>query len=153
MAADGTIDRALLEALVEQAPDAIIVADREGLIRLWNAAAERLFGHAASDVTGQSLDVIIPEHLRRAHWDGFDAALRSRRTRHEGRPMTTRSMHRDGRKLYVDVSFALLTDATGEVTGVLAIGRDASPQRDAQAALRERIASLEKALAAKSGTP
>jgi PAS domain S-box-containing protein len=140
----------LLGAIVEQAPDAIIFADREGLIRVWNRGAERVFGHIAAEVIGRSLDIIIPERLRRAHWDGFNAALASGRTKYEGRALTTRSTHKDGSKLYVDLSFALVRDKSGSVVGALAIGRDGTAHRDAQSAMRDRIAALEQALEAAS---
>jgi PAS domain S-box-containing protein len=117
----------LLGAIVEQAPDAIIFADREGLIRVWNRSAERLFGYPAAEVTGRSLDVIIPERFRLAHWEGFKAVLASGRTKYEGRALTTRSMHKDGSKLYVDLSFSLVRDRAGAVTGALAIGRNRPP--------------------------
>lgn len=59
---------ALYRALVEGSPDAIVVADREGLIRFWNAGAEATFGHTAAETMGRSLDIIIPENLRKRHW-------------------------------------------------------------------------------------
>jgi PAS domain S-box-containing protein len=110
--------------IVEGAPDAIIVAGRDGTIRIWNSAAERIFGHAAAEVAGQSLDVIIPERLRDAHWKGYDASLASGTTKYSGQVLTTRSVHKDGRKIYVDLSFALLKDTAGDVTGVMAMARD-----------------------------
>ena len=67
-------DPTLSEAILEQAPDAVIFADREGLIRLWNQSAAALFGYAAAEVLGRSLDVIIPERLRNAHWQGYRKA-------------------------------------------------------------------------------
>ena len=60
-------------ALVEQVPVSIIVSDREGRIVAWNRASQELFGFAAGEVMGQSLDVIIPERLRRAHWEAAAA--------------------------------------------------------------------------------
>ena len=138
----------LFQALVEQAPDAVIFADRDGNIRLWNPAAERLFGHAAPDVLGQRLDIIIPERLRRAHWDAFDRALATGATRYHGRTMTTRSMHKDGRKLFVDLSFALVTDESGSVVGALAIGRDSTARYEEHRSLVERLAALERGVAA-----
>jgi len=45
----------LFQAVVEQAPDAMIYADREGAIQLWNRAAEAVFGYAAAEVVGKSL--------------------------------------------------------------------------------------------------
>jgi PAS domain S-box-containing protein len=57
----------LYQAIVEQGPDAIIFADRDGSIQVWNRGAETVFGYAAAEVLGKSLDVIIPERLRHAH--------------------------------------------------------------------------------------
>lgn len=136
----------LLAAIVDQAPDAIVFADREGLIRVWNSGAEKLFGFARAEVEGQSLDVIIPERLRRAHWEGFDRAIATGRTKNDGRATITRSMRKDGAKLYIDVSFSLVKDATGAVVGALAIARDAGARQDAERTMRARIGELEAAL-------
>jgi PAS domain S-box-containing protein len=137
------IDAALAAAIVEHSPDAIIVADADGSIRVWNHAAERLFGHVAADVVGQRLDVIIPERMRHAHWEAFDRAIASGHMRYDGRAMTTRSMRRDGTKLYVELSFALITDASGAVTGAMATARDCTERYEAERALRARVAALE----------
>ncbi|HZZ95054.1 MAG TPA: PAS domain S-box protein [Usitatibacter sp.] len=112
------------DALFEQAPVALILADREGRIMAWNRASQSLFGFAAAEVAGQSLDVIIPEHLRDAHWTGYDRSLASGDTKYAGQVMTTRAVHKDGRRLYVDFSFSMLKDAQGRVIGAIAAGRD-----------------------------
>jgi PAS domain S-box-containing protein len=114
----------LFQAIVEQAPDAIIFADREGAIRVWNRGAEAVFGYAAAEVLGSSLDVIIPERLRRAHWEGFRRAVDTGQTKYADRVLTTRSVHKDGSKLYVDLSFGLIRNEAGAITGALAVGRD-----------------------------
>jgi PAS domain S-box-containing protein len=133
------------EALVEQMPVSIIVADREGSIRVWNRASEALFGHSASEALGRSLDIIIPEHLRAAHWAGFERSLASGTTKYVGQVMTTRAVHKDGRKLYVDFSFGMLKDAAGEVVGAIATGRDATARYLAEREQRAKLAALEKA--------
>lgn len=135
---------AAFEEIVAQAPVSIIIADREGKIRLWNAGSEALFGHAASEVLGKSLDVIIPEHLRKAHWEGYDRSLASGRTKYAGRVMTTRAVHKDGRRLYVDFSFAMLKDTAGGVVGAMAIGRDATERYLAEREMRAKLAALGK---------
>ena len=71
----------LCQAIVEQAADATIFADRDGAIRARNRRAEALFGYASAEVPGSSLDVIIPERLRRAHWEGSSRAARTCRSR------------------------------------------------------------------------
>ena len=124
------------DALVEGLPVSVIVADREGRITLWNRASEALFGFTAAEAMGQSLDLIIPERLRQAHWDGFDRSLASGTTKYAGKVMTTRAIHKDGRRLYVEFSFGMLTDASGAVTAVMAVGRDGTERFLAQ---RERM--------------
>jgi PAS domain S-box-containing protein len=126
----------LCEAVVEQAPDAIIFADAGGVIRLWNHGAESIFGYAAAEVLGANLDVIIPERLRAAHWAGFDKALASGVTKYAGRVLTTRSVHKEGRKLYVDLSFALLKNPDGTIAGAIAMVRDATDRYTAEKSAR-----------------
>jgi PAS domain S-box-containing protein len=119
-------DPHLLRALLAGLPEALIVTDTQGSIRFWNAAAERLFGHARSEAIGASLDVLMPERFKAAHDAGFARAVATGELRVGGRVMRTRANHKDGRKLYVDFSFALLKDARGQVVGVYATGRDAT---------------------------
>jgi PAS domain S-box-containing protein len=118
------MNEALYRMIVEQAPDAMIVSDAQGAIVLWNRSAERIFGHSSAEVLGKSLDVIIPERLRAAHWTAFDKSLATGTTKYAGQVLTTRSMHKDGRTLYVDLAFALVKDGSGAVSAVLATARD-----------------------------
>jgi PAS domain S-box-containing protein len=121
---EGTPGTLRFESIVAQAPVALIVADRQGAIVAWNRASEVMFGYTAAEALGQSLDLIIPEHLRAAHWAGFDKSLASGTTKYAGRVMTTRATHKDGRKVYVDFSFELLKEADGTVVGAIAVGRE-----------------------------
>ena len=57
---------------------------------------------------------------------------------------TTRAIHRFGHTLYVDLSFALVKDASGSVIGSVAVGRDGSDRYSAEKAMRERLAELER---------
>jgi PAS domain S-box-containing protein len=129
--------------------DALIFADRDGLIRLWNAGAEAVFGYTADEVIGKNLDIIIPERLRRAHWDGYDKALAAGHTMHGRRALPTRSMRKDGSKLYVELSFSVVKDADGTVIGAMAIGRDITARFEEEKAQRARIGALEAAAQAK----
>lgn len=114
-------------AILEQSADAIIYADREGKICLWNFAAERLFGFDAGQAVGQSLDLIIPEHLRARHWAGYHRAIASGQTTHSGQPMLTKAQHLSGEIRYVEMSFAVVTDPIEGVVGSVAIARVANP--------------------------
>ena len=118
----------LAEKVVDQAGDAIIYADRTGMIRRWNRAAATLFGFTAEEALGQSLDLVIPDHLRAAHWRGFDAAMASGALKLAGRPTLTRASRKSGRKLYVEMTFALVGgDSASE--GSVAIARDGDHAR------------------------
>ena len=114
-----------LDALIlGQAAEAVIYANRQGVIERWNAAAVAMFGYSATEALGQNLDMIIPEHLRKAHWRGFDAAMANGKTRLGGRPTLTRGLHKSGQKLYVEMSFALVVDAADKALGSVAVARD-----------------------------
>lgn len=125
---------ALHEAIVASLADAVIFADAQGVIRVWNAAAQAVFGFSAGEALGKHLDLIIPERLRAAHWAGFDRALQSGTTRLAGRATLTRGLHKDGRRLYVDMSFAIVRAATGEVLGAVAVARDVTEREEAKRA-------------------
>src|SRR5690606_12389625 len=94
--------------IVDQVADALIYANRAGQIEVWNPAAARLFGFSAAEALGASLDIIIPEHLRAAHWAGFNAAMDSGELTLAGRPTLTRGVRKGGGKIYVEMTFALV---------------------------------------------
>src|SRR5262245_39392876 len=93
------------EAVLDQMADAVIYADRDGKIRLWNRAAVAMFGYEAAEALGSSIDIIVPERLREPHWRGFNAAMASGALRLSGRPTLTRAQHKDGSRLYIELSF------------------------------------------------
>jgi|GEM_PF-191329 len=129
--------RDLAERIVAQTTDALIYADRQGRIVRWNEAAGRLFGFSPEEALGASLDLIIPEHLRAAHWAGFDAALDSGRMKLAGRPTLTRGLKKDGGKCYVEMTFALVRDDAGAAIGSVAMARDVTERVEAERAARK----------------
>ena len=126
------------DATAGPGPEAVIFADREGVIRYWGSGAEALFGHSAADALGNSLDLIIPERFRSAHWQAYDRAIESGQTKYAGRALTTRSMRKDGSKLFVDLSFTMVKDAHDAVLGALATGRDCTARYLAERQQREQ---------------
>ncbi len=129
-------DSPLAERVLACMMEAVIHADRQGLIALWNPAAETMFGFSAAEAIGQSLDIIIPERLREAHWRGFHAAIASGRTRLNGRPTVSRALHKSGATLYVEMSFAMVCATSGEVIGSVAVARDATERVQREKAAR-----------------
>ncbi len=112
-------------AILEQLADALVYADRKGLIVTWNAAAEAMFGYPARTACGQSLDLIIPERLRPAHWAAYHRCLEAGRTRGAGVPTLTKALTAAGETIYVEMSFAVVS-AEGEVRGAVAVARRAA---------------------------
>ena len=132
-----------LALLIDQSPDAMIFADREGIVRVWNAAAERIFGFAAADAIGGDLNIIIPESLRDAHWQGFDRAIAAGDTKYRGQSLPTKAVKSDGSTIYVELSFAIIREAGGEVIGALANARDITERFERDRAMRRRLRELE----------
>jgi PAS domain S-box-containing protein len=97
-----------------------------------------LFGYSADEALGQNLDLIIPEHLRVAHWNGFNAAITSGTMKLQGRPTLTRATHKSGRRLYIEMTFALVKGAEGEVEGSVAMARDVTERVERERAARAR---------------
>lgn len=135
----------LHRTLVRDSPDAIIVADAGGVIRLWNAAATALFGHAEGEALGRSLDLIIPEKLRARHWAGYDAVMRSGTSRYGTDLLKVPALHRDGRRLSVEFRVALLRDGGGRLVGIAAYLRDVTQAWQERQQLLARLAALEGA--------
>ena len=131
-----------LETLVRASGDAIVVADPEGRIRLWNPAATRIFGYAAEEAVGQSLDLIIPERFRARHWAGYREVMRTGQTQYGADVLRVPALHKDGRRLSIAFTVALLTDA-GRITGIAAVVRDETRRWDEEQRLRRRLAELE----------
>jgi PAS domain S-box-containing protein len=133
----------LLRQLVENAVEAILVADRQGLIRYWNLGAERMFGHTAAEAVGQSLDLIIPEKLRSRHWDGYFRVMASGRTRYGADPLTSPGLRKDGTRVSLEFSIVLLRDEAGDLEGCAAIMRDVTSRWQREKELKKRLAACE----------
>ena len=122
---------ALAESILDKMSDAVIYADVSGTIWRWNRAATALFGYNAAEALGENLDLIIPEHLRAAHWHGFEAAMTSGVMKLQGRPTVTRAQHQSGRKLYIEMSFALVKEGS-VIRGAVAVARDVTERIEQQ---------------------
>ena len=129
----------LAECIFDQAADTMIFADRSGTIRRWNRASAALFGLTAEEALGQNLDLIVPGHLRAAHWRGFDDAMANGVLKLQGRPTLTRALHKSGRKLYIEMTFALVA-VDGVAQGAVAVARDVTER-----VLRQKAAPTDAA--------
>ena len=133
----------LSQEILALAPDAILFADREGIIRMWNKGAERIFGCKAEEAIGQSLDLIIPEKLRERHWDGYHKTMATGETRYGTGMLAVPAMHHDGSRISTEFTIVLLREESGQPLGVAAILRDVTEQRQKEKGMQDRIAELE----------
>ena len=127
--------------LAREAPDAVIYADGEGLIRFWNAGAERIFGFSEADAAGKSLDIIIPENLRSRHWSGFDETMRTGKTRYgAGDILAVPALRKDGTRISIEFTVLPFHDEAGRMVGIGAILRDVTKRFEEVRALRRELA-------------
>ncbi|MDP3700068.1 MAG: PAS domain S-box protein [Hylemonella sp.] len=128
--------------ILRSMPEALIFCDLEGIIRVWNGGAEKVFGWSAAEAVGQSLDLIIPERMRKAHWDGFNQAIERGGVKAGRTSMITRSLHKVQEFIYVDMSFEMVRDEQGQMLGSLAVARDATQRFNDDKALRKQLVEL-----------
>jgi len=131
------------QQVVEALGDAVVICDRDGVIRFWNAAAERLFGFTRTDALGKSLDLIIPERLRERHWAGFTRTMATGHTRYQHDVLRVPAMHKDGRTVSIAFTVGLLLAAQRTLTGLVAVIRDETKRFAEERDLRKRLAELE----------
>ena len=125
--------------LVSGMSDAIIYADAEGVIRLWNRGATRIFGF--TEAVGRSLDIIIPERLRERHWQGYRATMRTGQTRYgDGQVLSVPALRKDGARISVEFTIVPFTNDAGQTIGIAAIMRDATARFEELRALRRQLA-------------
>ena len=129
--------------IVTASSDAIMFSDREGIIRLWNSGAKRMFGFTAEEVLGQSLDLIIPENLRERHWDGYARVMESGSSRYSTEMLAAPALRKDGTRISTEFSMVMVKDESGEMLGVAAIIRDVSARWLREKELKERLRVLE----------
>lgn len=142
-----------LGKLIGALGDAIVVTDAQGLICLWNAGAQRLFGFTPEEALGRSMDLIIPERLRHRHWEGCRKTMDTGVTRYGTDVLKVPAIGKDGRQLSIAFTVALLLGDDGKPYAVAAVIRDDTQRFQEDRALRKRVGELEARLAAPAGAP
>ncbi len=136
---------ARMDTVIQTSLDGVIVANEEGHILAFNAAAETIFGHMAEDVLGKSLGpLIVPEHMLDAHEAGMERMRQGGEKRVVGKGrVKLEAKHSDGSIFPVEL--AIQTAETNQGTIFVAFLRDISAS---VAAERELISARDQALAA-----
>jgi PAS domain S-box-containing protein len=130
------------DRLIAGMSEAIVYADTEGVIRLWNRGAARIFGFTEAEAVGRSLDIIIPESLRQRHWRGYGATMRTGESRYgDGQLLSVPALRKDGTRISVEFTIVPFTDDTGRMVGIAAIMRDATARFEEMRNLRRQLAA------------
>jgi PAS domain S-box-containing protein len=136
-------NRWLYQRIVEDSPIAILYADREGKIRLWNSGAEAMFGYTPNEALGQSLDLIVPEKQRGRHWEGWTRVMATGITKYGSDPLAVPAMTKDGSRISIEFNIVLIRAENGELLGAAAMIQDVTARFQQQKELRARLAALE----------
>jgi PAS domain S-box-containing protein len=139
-----TVDDRIYREIVEGSPEAIILGDAKGIIRLWNAGAEAVFGYTAAEAVGQSMDIIIPERLRGRHWDGYHKVMATGVSRYgHGDLLAVPAITKDGRSISIEFTIQMLKGPGGEIVGPLATIRDVTKRFQREKEMARRVKELE----------
>jgi diguanylate cyclase (GGDEF)-like protein/PAS domain S-box-containing protein len=142
---EGALEHLLVApaAILENLPDAVVAADRQGRIVFVNALAEELFGYPRGELIGQPVHTIWPARVRERYTRNMELYFA---TEHPLRFSTAAwGLRRDGSEFIGEMSWGILETSAGPL--LLAVGRDISERRAAEARLRAVAAIGERALA------
>ncbi len=143
----------LCREIVLGSQDAIIFADTQGVIRLWNAGAVAIFGYTPGEAIGQTLDLIIPERQRARHWDGYRRVMATGETKYGREMLAVPAMRKDGERVSIEFTIVLVKDGEGRVLGPAATVRDVTARWQEQRQLRQTLADLQAKLDALTSEP
>lgn len=128
------------QTLVQAKSEAIVACDRNGVIRLWNSGAERMFGYARDEALGQTLDIIIPERFRPRHWDAFHVMMRTGQSRYaDGAMLAVPGLRRDGSSISIEFTIAPMLDDDNQVAGLVSVIRDVTRTFEQLRALQKEV--------------
>lgn len=138
-----------LGALLGAIGEAVIVCDAKGAVVLWNRGAERMFGYTEAEALGGTLDMIIPERLRKRHWDGYNKTMETGITRYGNDLLRVPAVDKAGRAMSIAFTVAMLHGSDGKVTGIASVIRDETARFAEERAQKKRLSELEVQLAAR----
>ncbi len=131
----------IAESLLRTRSEAIIAADRAGIICFWNPGAERIFGYSAAEAINHSLDLIILERLRERHWQGYRGTMATGKSRYgEGDVLSVPALHKNGGTISIEFTILPIRESSGAIIAIVAIVRDVTKRFEEIRELRKKLA-------------
>lgn len=134
-------EEGLYKRLIEAINEAVVVADEDGSIIIFNNAAERMFGYSMDDVIGKKIIILMPDTYRNLHEEGLRRFVRTGVSRIIGRLIEVEGLTKEGRRFPVELSLSFIKNETYTFFAVL---RDITARKQTEADLNKRFQELEK---------
>jgi len=131
-------------ALLESAPDAMVILDERGAIQLVNAQTERMFGYQREALIGKSVEVLIPERLRGHHVGHRERYFQQPNVREMGAGLDLWGRRKDGSEFPIEISLSPMETETG--TWATAAVRDITERMKAEARFRSLLETAPDAM-------
>ncbi len=143
----------ILQALLQSAPDAVVVVDQNGQILCINAQTENLFGYKKNELIGREVEMLLPERVRSRHSSHRQKYIQHPRTRPMGIGLELSGLHKDGQEFPVEISLSPVE--TGRGLLVSAAIRDISYKRKVEDQVRRannELSTINRIVAACTST-
>ncbi|HEY9125529.1 MAG TPA: PAS domain S-box protein, partial [Acidobacteriaceae bacterium] len=126
--------------LLESAPDAMVISNREGVIELVNLQAERLFGYAREEMVGQPVEMLMPRDLRENYQRDLEGFFQGQGMKEADHGLELRAVRKDGTEFPVEINFSPIEGSDG--FSMIAAIRDLTERRKAGQLLAEKVMEL-----------
>jgi PAS domain S-box-containing protein len=147
-----TDTRLIYQQIIENSQDAILFADRDGIVNLWNSGAEAIFGYKAEEIQGKNLDLVIPEKLRQRHWEGYQRVMKTGETRYGKELLKVPAIRKDGRTISIEFTILIVRNHQNEIIGTASIIREVTERWNQEKELKKKLKFLENQLMSQKST-
>ena len=118
---------------VESSNDAILTISLDGIITSWNKGAEHIYGYSSEEIIGKSVSMPTPDNLKDETKKLIEKVKLGEKIQH----YRTSRLRKDGKLIYVSIALSPIFDVSGELVAISGIGRDITPQIEADKFLME----------------